>query len=153
MVVSPFCADLVTTLTAARRGEARSITWACMVDVLLARVRRARLPFPRMTGIAADPPHAVVEPVAETAARVTCTDPSDTAAALRAAWHGFATAPAAGRCLVQASFDDAVLARNAGPVVEAAAAPVRGRRPLDALSVRWLGCGIGCPLSWVAGGV
>jgi hypothetical protein len=46
-------------------------------------------------------------------------DPADTAAGLLAAWHGFGTVDAAGALLAQDNPDDAVLARNARPVLAA----------------------------------
>lgn len=58
-------------------------------------------------------------------ARLRSTDPSDTAASLLAAWHGFGTAEAAGGFLAQDNVDDAVLARNARPVMAAVAVRLR----------------------------
>lgn len=66
-----------------------------------------------------------MELIVEAIVRLRSTDPADTAAALLAAWHGFATAQAAGSMLAQDSPDDAVLARNARPIMAAVAAQLR----------------------------
>lgn len=63
--------------------------------------------------------------VVEAIARLQSTDPSDTAASLLAAWHGFGTAEAAGRFLAQDNVDDAVLARNTRPVMATVAVRLR----------------------------
>lgn len=62
-----------------------------------------------------------LELIAECVARLRVTAPADTAAALLAAWHGFGTAEAAGSLLAQDNPNDAILARNARPVLRAAA--------------------------------
>ena len=69
----------------------------------------------------ADPRCCALELVADSIGRVRATDPADTAAALLAAWNGFAVADAAGELLGQDNPDDAILARNARPVLAAVA--------------------------------
>jgi hypothetical protein len=73
----------------------------------------------------AEQARTALELVAEAMVRVRLTDPTDTAASLLAAWHGFATAGAAGRHLAQDNLDDAVLAHNAAPVMAAMDALLR----------------------------
>jgi hypothetical protein len=57
--------------------------------------------------------------IGECIVRLRMTDPADTAATLLAAWHGFGTAQAAGTLLALDNPDDAVLTRNARPVLHA----------------------------------
>lgn len=73
----------------------------------------------------ADRSRTALELVVEAIARLQSTDPSDTAAALLAAWHGFGTAEAAGGFLAQDNVDDTVLERNARPVMAAVAVRLR----------------------------
>ncbi|APU21277.1 hypothetical protein [Actinoalloteichus sp. GBA129-24] len=68
---------------------------------------------------------AALDLVAEAIARVRSTDATDTEAALLAAWHGFATAEAAGWFLARNSLDDATLARNASHLMAAVADRLR----------------------------
>lgn len=74
---------------------------------------------------AAHPPVTAMELIAEEIGRVRSTDPTDTAAALLAAWHGFGAGEAAGALLAQDNPDDGVLARNARPVFAAVAQRLR----------------------------
>ncbi|MFI7680487.1 hypothetical protein HFP15_30975 [Amycolatopsis sp. K13G38] len=73
----------------------------------------------------ADRSRTALDLVVEAIARLQTTDPSDTTASLLAAWHGFGTAEAAGQFLAQDNVDDAVLARNARPVMAAVAVLLR----------------------------
>jgi hypothetical protein len=66
-----------------------------------------------------------LELIAEAIVRLRSTDLADTEAALLAAWHGFCTAQAAGGLLAQDNPDDAMLARNARPVMAAVASQLR----------------------------
>lgn len=94
--------------------------------VYLVRVRVALATVRLMTTPeAANRPRTAVELVAEAIARLRSTDPADTAASLLAAWHGFGTAEAAGGFLAQDNVDDAVLARNARPVMAAVVTRLR----------------------------
>lgn len=78
-----------------------------------------------MTTPAAGRPRTALDLIAEAIARVRSTDPTDTGASLLAAWHGFATAHAAGQFLACGNPDAAVLARNADPVMAAVADRLR----------------------------
>lgn len=66
-----------------------------------------------------------LELIAECVARLRAADPAETATALLAAWHGFGIAEAAGSLLAQDNPNDAILARNARPVLQAAAQRLR----------------------------
>lgn len=77
------------------------------------------------TPAAVEPPRTALELIAEAIVRLRATDPADTAAALLAAWHGFGTAEAAGGLLAEDNPDDAVLARNARPIMAGVATRLR----------------------------
>jgi hypothetical protein len=76
-------------------------------------------------------PRSALEVVVEAAGQVRTTDPHDTPASLRAAWHAFGTAQAAGLFLAEDNPEHAVLATNARPVLNAA-----GRRLQQAPSLK-----------------
>lgn len=77
------------------------------------------------TPTSADRPRTALALIVEAITRLRSTDPTDTAASLLAAWHGFGTAETAGGFLAQDNLDDAVLARNARPVMAAVATQLR----------------------------